>query len=165
MASPEPPTLRSTWITERSSSDDSDEPAARHHRVVCRRGLHACRVLLPSMSRSLNVNVGPGSRRVGFSLGCARPRPLPCTPAMSRGRNLGVISPIRSDSDIASSENLCRARTLLRVVVPCDHFLWLGSPGRSTLAGASYAGHGSSVLCSRCGGAAQSASQRVSRGD
>ena len=51
---------------------------------------------LPSMSRSLNVNVAPASRSVGLSLGCARPRPnLPCTPAMSRGRNLlgAALSP------------------------------------------------------------------------
>ena len=89
MASPEPPTLRSTWITVRSSSDDSDEPAARHHRVVCRRGLHACRVLLPSMSRSLNVNVAPGSRSVGFSLGCARPRPTSLHPSNDPGPQLG----------------------------------------------------------------------------
>ena len=52
-------------------------------------GLHACRVLMPSMPRSLNANVAPGSRSVGLSLGCARPRPLfPATPAMSRGRKL-----------------------------------------------------------------------------
>jgi len=42
------------------------------------------------MSRSLNVNVAPGSRSVGLQLGCARPRPLPCTPAMSRGRKILV---------------------------------------------------------------------------
>ena len=45
----------------------------------------------PSMSRSLNVNVVPGSRSVGLSLGCARPRPLPCTPPMSRGRKLSFL--------------------------------------------------------------------------
>ena len=37
------------------------------------------------MSRSLNVNVAPGSRSVGLSLGCARPRPVPCTPSNEPG--------------------------------------------------------------------------------
>ena len=37
------------------------------------------------MSRSLNVNVAPGSRSVGLSLGCARPRPVPCIPSNEPG--------------------------------------------------------------------------------
>ena len=37
------------------------------------------------MSRSLNVNVAPGSRSVGLSLVCARPRPVPCTPSNEPG--------------------------------------------------------------------------------
>jgi hypothetical protein len=71
-----------------------DRPVACHHRRVCR-WLHARRVLLPSMPRSLNVNVAPGSRSVGLSLGCARPRPRPCIPAMEPGPQLawgGIVT-------------------------------------------------------------------------
>ena len=52
-------------------------------------------MLLPSMSRSLNVNVAPGSRSVGSSLGCARPRPVPCTPSNEPGPQLawgGIVT-------------------------------------------------------------------------
>ena len=47
------------------------------------------------MSRSLNVNVAPGSRSVGSSLGCARPRPVPCTPSNEPGPQLawgGIVT-------------------------------------------------------------------------
>ena len=43
------------------------------------------------MPRSLNVNVAPGSRSVGLSLGCARPRPVPCTPSNEPGPQLSGI--------------------------------------------------------------------------
>ena len=43
------------------------------------------------MSRSLNVNVAPGSRSVGlFTRLCEAPA-TPCTPPMGRGRKLSFL--------------------------------------------------------------------------
>ena len=88
------------------------------------------------MPRSLNVSVATGSRSVGLSLGCARPRPLPCNPSNEPRPQTNISQAAKSYVVIERSCEWSSLRSLPLV----------GSPGRSTLAGA--------FFCRPCGDSA-----------